>query len=453
MNAIIGMADLLSDTPLTHQQAKYVEVFQRSGENLLVLIDQLLDVGKIESGKFNLEQVDFDLKAVLAKTIALFEVRAQAKGLGISSNVGCDTPTDLVGDPHQLQQVLTNLVSNAVKFTETGSIAIEASLREILSPSDCSIQFTVTDTGVGIPDDKIDLIFENFTQADSSITRQYGGTGLGLAISRAIVQRMNGNIAVESVFGAGTTFRFAATFGLQSDSLKARPKSAPRRVLLCEDSQDNALVVSAYLIGTNYAVEHVPNGKAGVDRFKSGAFDVVLMDMQMPVLDGRAATRQIRQWESDHSRKPTPILALTAHAQAEEVKRCEACGCTAFLSKPIRKKTLLAALAKHLLQTTPIQDQSDLPREVQELVPAYLTRKRLDLDRLRTAIGAADFATISTLGHQLKGSGTTYGFEEFSEIGRAIERAAKSRDLEEARRQTELLAKSVAEASPVSLNT
>jgi DNA-binding response OmpR family regulator len=190
-----------------------------------------------------------------------------------------------------------------------------------------------------------------------------------------------------------------------------------------------------------------------VDRFKSGAFDVVLMDMQMPVLDGRAATRQIRQWESDHSRKPTPILALTAHAQAEEVKRCEACGCTAFLSKPIRKKTLLAALAKHLLQTTPIQDQSDLPREVQELVPAYLTRKRLDLDRLRTAIGAADFATISTLGHQLKGSGTTYGFEEFSEIGRAIERAAKSRDLEEARRQTELLAKSVAEASPVSLNT
>jgi PAS domain S-box-containing protein len=449
MNAIIGIADLLSETELTQKQAKYVEVFQRAGENLLVLINQLLDLSKIESGRFELENIEFDLNAVLAKTTALFEVPTQAKGLSLSVRVACNTPTKLIGDPYQLQQVLINLVGNALKFTETGSITVEVSLSESPSTSNCSLEFKVTDTGVGIPDEKRALIFETFTQGDSSITRQYGGTGLGLTISRALVERMKGNIAVESTVGVGSVFRFAATFGLQSDRPNVRSESTPWRVLLCEDSQDNAFLVSAYLEGNNFVLEHVPDGRAGVDRFKSGAFDVVLMDMQMPVLDGHAATQRIRQWESDHSREPTPILALTAHAQMEEVKRCEACGCTAFLSKPIRKATLLAALARHLPHIVLTPDHSGVPPEVQELVPGYLRRKRMDLDRLWTAIDAGDYGTISRLGHQLKASGTSYGFDAFSEIGSAIERAGRGHDLAETRRQVDLLAGSVSDALAV----
>jgi PAS domain S-box-containing protein len=348
LNAIIGVADLLSETRLTPQQTKYIAVFQRAGENLLVLINQLLDLSKIESGKFDLEQIDFDLNAVLAKTVALFEEAAQAKGLSLSSHVSSNIPTHLLGDPYQLQQVLTNLVGNAIKFTEAGSIIVEASLGEFPSATECSIRFKVTDTGVGIPDDKVASIFETFSQADSSITRKYGGTGLGLAISRALVERMKGNISVESGAGVGSTFRFVVNLGLQAARPKAQSEAAPWRVLLCEDSKDNAFLVTEYLEGANYVLDHAPDGKVGVERFKSGVFDLVLMDIQMPVLDGHSATQRIRQWEADQSRRPTPILALTAHAQTDEVKRCEASGCTAFLSKPIRKATLLAALSKHL---------------------------------------------------------------------------------------------------------
>jgi CheY-like chemotaxis protein len=452
MNVIVGMADLLSGAQLTSGQAKYVEVFQRAAEDLLVLVNHLLDLSKIESGKFELEHIDFDLTAVLRQVTSLFEIPARAKGLNISLQVAGGTPTRLIGDPYQLKQVLINLIGNAVKFTAKGSITIEASIAEILGCSECTVQFTVTDTGVGIPDEKKASVFENFTQADSSFSRLYGGTGLGLAICRALVEKMDGTIMVESAIGVGSAFRFVAKFGLQSDSSTVELESPPCRVLLCEDSDDNAFLVKAYLEGTQYQIDHVADGKAALDRFKSEKFDVVLMDMQMPVLDGYAATRQIRQWESANGRRPTLILALTALAQTDEAKRCEDCGCTAFLSKPIRKAALLAALAEHLSNTDPNQGQSDLPLEVQQLVPGYLTRQQVDLDRLRTAISAADYSTISTLGHQLKGSGAPYGFDEFSRIGSAIERAAKKRDLEEARRQAQILVGCVSLALSASSN-
>jgi PAS domain S-box-containing protein len=350
MNAIIGIADLLSETELTPQQKSYVEVFARGGEHLLVLINQLLDLSKIEAGKFDLERVDFDLHAVLVKATGMFQAQALTKGLSLSFDLSADTPARLVGDPHQLQQILTNLIGNAVKFTESGSVHVKAGIGEILSESECSILFEIADTGGGIPEEKQSMIFETFMQADSSMTRRYGGTGLGLSISKGLVERMKGGLTVESQIGMGSTFRFTAAFGVQEGALKARVEPAPFRVLLCDDSEDNAFLVNAYLTGKTYQVEHVLNGKAAVDRFPAGIFDVVLMDVQMPVMNGHEATRQIRQWETDHDRSPIPILALTAHAQIEEVMRCQAAGCTAFLSKPIRKGTLLAALAKHLPQ-------------------------------------------------------------------------------------------------------
>ncbi|MEI9814251.1 MAG: response regulator [Acidobacteriota bacterium] len=443
MNAIIGMADLLSDTQLTPQQTKYVEVFKRGGDHLLTLINQLLDLSKIESGKFDLERIDFELSSVLKKVVGLFEGSARAKGLCLSLHVDCNTPTHLVGDPHQLQQVLTNLVSNAIKFTGNGYVTVQASVEEFLPGSECSILFKVTDTGVGIPADKQAAIFETFRQADSSISRQYGGTGLGLAISRALVERMRGRISVESEIGVGSTFFFAATLGLQVGRPKPQVGTTQWRVLLCEDSQDNAFLVDAYLMGSNYILEHVPDGSVAVQRFQSQTFDVVLMDMTMPILDGHEATRRIRQWEYDQRRGPTPILALTAHAQAEEVKRCQDSGCTEFLSKPIRKATLLAALARHLHVEEPPHEESGLPLEVRELVPDYLKRRNAELSTLWNAIEAEDYPSIWTLGHQLKGSGSSYGLEDISIIGNALETAATVRDRIEAYRQAELLAESL----------
>jgi PAS domain S-box-containing protein len=446
MNVIVGMGDLLSGAQLTPAQAKYIEVFQRAGEDLLVLVNKLLDLSKIESGKFELECIDFDLNEVLTHSTALFEISAHAKGLGLSFRIASEVPTRLVGDPYQLRQILTNLIGNAIKFTEKGSVTVEASLGEIRPTSECSIRFAVVDTGVGIADDKKSLVFENYTQAASSFPRLYGGTGLGLAICRALVEKMKGTILVESTIGVGSAFRFTANFALQPELPKTTAESAPWGVLLCEDSQDNAYLLQAYLEGSDYQIEHVSDGKAGVDRFKKQTFDMVLMDMQMPVLDGYAATRQIRQWEDQQGRIPTPIIAVTAHARNEEIKQCEASGCTAFLSKPIRRATLLAALEKHLPGADTSPDQSALSSEVQRLVPGYVTRKSEDLDRLRMAIGAADYPTIAMLGHQLKGSGTSYGFHEFSVIGNAIEGAAKKRDLQEAGRQAKLLAGAVSEA-------
>ena len=221
LNVIVGMADLLSEAKLPASQAKYIEVFQRAGEELLVQVNQLLDLSRIESGKLELEHTDFDLNAVLARTTELFRVPAQTKGLNLSFRVTQETPTRLVGDPHQLQQVLTNLIGNAIKFTHKGSVAVEAKLSEVAPHLGLTIQFTVADSGVGIADDKQAVVFENFIQADSSFPRLYGGTGLGLGICRALVELMGGTIMVDSAIGVGSTFRFTANFGRQTESLLA----------------------------------------------------------------------------------------------------------------------------------------------------------------------------------------------------------------------------------------
>jgi CheY-like chemotaxis protein len=258
---------------------------------------------------------------------------------------------------------------------------------------------------------------------------------------------MQGTLTVESVSGLGSTFRFSARFDLQSDDSEAESKAGPWKVLLCEDSPDNAYLVKAYLEGAPYEIEHVTDGAAGVDRFKSGIFDLVLMDLQMPVLDGYAATRQIRQWEAGESRSPTPILALTANAQKAHSERCAACGCTEILSKPIRKVGLLGALARHVAGSKGINNSGDFLSAARKFVPGYLKHKRLDIDRLSTAIESADYDTISTVGHQLKGSGPSYGFEEFFEIGSALERAGSSHNLDETRSQAALLAAFLSRAS------
>jgi two-component system, sensor histidine kinase and response regulator len=573
MNAIIGMADLLAETPLNSEQLKYVNVFQRAGESLLKLIDDVLDLAKIESGKLDVEEINFELEDVVVKTVELLSGRARAKDLDLSFRIEPGTPTRLIGDPNQLRSVLTNLLGNAIKFTGAG--AVHLTVRPSGTPSEpaCLLQFEVADTGIGIPADKLPFVFDSFTQADSSITRLYGGIGLGLAICRELVSKMQGEMTVESTPGSGSTFSFTAAFRLQTGEaealfapaavdlqggrvllvgenaidrllvrepltgwgisvveagdaqaalyqlfeaqrtsvpfqslivdhqaqgmdgwdLAAKVKSLrnfaglpivivtsaeraataqrcreaglanyvlkpirraqlfeamagalgsapspaqaadavsaePYRMLLCEDSQDNAFLIRAYLKHAPYLIEHACDGQAGVDLFRKERFDVVLMDIQMPILDGHAATLQMRKWEAACTRKATPILALTAHAFKDEEDLCKALGFTAFLSKPIRKAKLLAALAEYCTNTDcPVEDFA-LPPEVLALVPQYLEGRIQDLQRLSDALSAGDYEAIGVIGHKMKGTGASFGFPELTVAGALIESAAKNRD-------------------------
>ena len=502
MNAIIGMADLLSETPLTKEQEEYVRVFRRASDNLLALVNDILDLSKVEAGGLTLEHVEFDLVELIEKTSEMVAKVAHDKGLELACQVMADVPRDLVGDPHRLRQILLNLMGNALKFTMAGEVVMRVQ-NDPDARQPGALLFSVSDTGIGVPGDKLGIIFESFTQADSSTTRQYGGTGLGLAISKRLVELMGGRIWATSTVGQGSTFSFTAKFRVQeepkvrtlappaelqgvkalvvddsatnrlvlkgiltawgmqvveapngvdglaelmrahesgdpyrlvlldcrmpemdgfqvAERLRAIPNlagitvmmltsdsrtddktrsqelgmagylvkpvkraelfeaiatamgrsqvfapapaldSAPAvtkdqralRILLAEDSQDNRLLVQSYLKHTPHHLDLADNGAIAVAKFKARGFDLVLMDMQMPIVDGYAATRAIKQWEKETGRPPTPIIALTAFALREEIQKSLDAGCTAHLTKPIKKATLLNAIQEHTMSMT-----------------------------------------------------------------------------------------------------
>lgn len=560
LNSIIGIADLLWESPLTPEQQEYVGILRKAGNTLLTLINDILDLSKIESGHIELENINFDLEKLIERTVELIALRAQEKGLELAYQIGSEVPVHLMGDPHRLRQILMNLLGNAIKFTERGEIVlriervgnpesrVKSSEGEFLFSdlhvgTSVFLLFSVSDTGVGIPPEKLDTIFDSFTQADSSITRKYGGTGLGLAISRRLVELMGGHIWVESEMGRGSTFSFTARFEIQTqkgeispiesaqpsssvtdlkglrtlivddnatnrmilretlkrwgaqvtevedgeqglielrrageagvpyelllldgrmpgmngfqvmeevrkipgiipatilmltsdnrgrdmvrcrelgitncllkpikrsdlletiltalnrtdktrrsmpegrpvewkdpsvqnnlavpgarltcdtipsqawDEGKVFPKQGEEslpvlRILLVEDSPDNRLLIQSYFKKTPYQLEVAENGEIAVEKFKSGDYHLVLMDMQMPVMDGYTATKMIREWESEQIKlglkpAPTPIIALTAHALKEDEQKSLKAGCTTYLTKPIKKARLLETI-------------------------------------------------------------------------------------------------------------
>jgi len=369
MNAIIGMADLLWETPLANDQREYVRVFRGAGETLLNLINDILDLSKVEAGQLTLERIAFDLDELVENTCEFLAPRAQAKGLKLTRRIQPDVPTRLIGDPTRLRQVLVNLIGNAIKFTERGEVALSVELDRdhrsttgtILDPQSSILEFVVSDTGIGISADKLDSVFETFTQADSSITRKFGGSGLGLAIAKRLVGMMKGSLRVESELARGSTFIFTAGFGVQpaetarTDAPPARPAPSiadngdtrALRILLVEDSADNRLLIQAFLKGTPHVIDCAENGEIAVTKFKAAPHDLVLMDMQMPMMDGYTATRLIRQWEREQRTRPTPIIALTAYALKDDEGKSLDAGCTAHLTKPIKKTALLEALTQY----------------------------------------------------------------------------------------------------------
>jgi signal transduction histidine kinase len=474
LNAIIGMADVLSGTTLTSEQAKCVDVFQRNGIALLHLINDILDLSKVESGKLELEVVDFDLRGVVAQALEVVEGRSAAKGLFLRSSIAHGVPVFFVGDPNRLRQVIINLLGNSIKFTEHGGVT----LRVDPDPVDSRpgrLRFAISDTGIGIPEDKVDLIFESFSQADSSTTRNYGGTGLGLTISRQLVELLGGQIWVESTVGRGSTFFFTASFGVQADqSERTAPKATTAaaatsealrpglRILLADDSDDNRFLILSYLNQAQASVDIAENGQIAARMFRSGHYDLVLMDVEMPVMDGYAATREIRSFEQEIGARPTPVLAVTAHAFADMAAKSLGAGFSGHLTKPIRKALLLKALAGHIARTEdfslPPQTSSEepltAPAEVgprtaedtlglvatgrirvlieagmEDVVPSYLNKRRKEISQYRQALANHDFDSIRMLGHKMRGTGAGYGFEELTSIGAEIEQSALTKNV------------------------
>jgi signal transduction histidine kinase/ActR/RegA family two-component response regulator len=370
MNAVIGMADLLWETSLAPDQREYLQIFRRNSRSLLALLNDVLDVSKVEAGELHLECVPFRLGELLQEVVEIMQVRAHQKGLKLSYHVGPPVNMALVGDPERLKQVMLNLVGNAVKFTDRGEIIIRVERQpDRNSPGD--LVFSISDTGIGIPQDKQNLIFESFTQVESSVARRYGGTGLGLTISRELVRLMGGRIWVKSNPGTGSTFFFTAEFVVQPVSqarIRRRAPGEPQelsptsvvererpalRILLAEDSQDNVFLIQAYLKGRGCYLDVAENGENAVQKFTSSRYDLVLMDVEMPIMDGYTATRKIREWERRAGARPVPILALTAHAFVEERHHVMGAGCSAHLTKPISKPTLLQAIEDYAVPLDP----------------------------------------------------------------------------------------------------
>lgn len=445
LNAIMGIADLLAKTPLTLEQDRYVQIFRRAGDNLLNLINDILDLSKVEASQLELERTGFSLPDLLEKVIEMVAVRAQEKGLVLRCKITADVPPNLIGDPTRLQQVLLNLLGNAIKFTAAGSVSLRVT-PDFDAAVPAALRFTISDTGIGIADDNHRRVFERFKQGDSSTSGRFGGSGLGLTISKRLVEAMGGRIWLQSVIDQGSVFSFAVPFEIWAGAppraaadLGHEPQAAmpPLRILLVEDSADNVLITAAYLADTPYRLEVAKNGAIACDMFAAIPYDLVLMDRQMPIMDGLAATRKIRAWEVANGRSPTPIIALTASALKGDRETCLAAGCTAFLTKPIKQDVLLQAIKDRALPPQPLvvgEGARTAPSLVgenallQARVPAYLQHRRADVATMRQALARGAFDVAEQIGHAMLGAGASFGFQAISDLGAGIELAARHRD-------------------------
>ncbi len=365
MNGIMGMTDLTLDTTLTASQRSYLEAVKSSAASLLVILNSILDFSKIEAGKIELEFIAFDIGQLVSDTLQGIQVRAKEKHLVLRFDSPQDLPARLVGDPGRLRQVLSNLCDNAIKFTSAGEVRVALQLSAV-SEKVVEAIFSVADSGIGIAPEKMKSIFDAFSQADASTTRSYGGTGLGLAISASLVELMGGRIRVESIEGKGSTFHFSvrlarelalsATTSMQAPALSVTTvrhgQSAMRqlKVLLVEDHPINQLMMSTILKRAGHSVTVAANGELAVEQFSDSAWDLILMDIQMPVMGGLEATRLIRAKEVAGQR--TPIIGVTANAREEDSDRCIEAGMDAHLSKPVVVGDLMAMIERFCSETS-----------------------------------------------------------------------------------------------------
>jgi nitrogen fixation negative regulator NifL len=461
MNGIMGLTELVLETELTPEQRENLELAYSSAQGLLRIINDVLDFSKVEAGKLELESLGLDLRGILDATLRTMSAQAARKGLRLVLRLADDIPAELTGDPVRLRQVIVNLIGNAIKFTTEGEVVLSV-IVESADKTEVRLRFAVSDTGVGIPGDRVGAIFEAFTQVDSSITREHGGTGLGLSISSKLVALMKGHIWVVSDPGKGSTFYFTAAFGRSGAGSDPSPVHKAARValaradkglhiLLAEDNPVNQKIAVTVLTKAGHRVTTAQNGKEAVDLALSTDFDAILMDLQMPVLDGFGATRAIRQ----HGLS-IPIVALTAHAMKGLREDCLAAGMDDYLSKPFRGATLLAKLAElrgeeagmgesgqdapmtphfrpsALLDLDSALRQTDGDAETVRMVAGMVaTQIREDLPNLRQLALAQDVPALRDAVHRLKGSLASVGASAARSACLALEDLAKAGMAEE----------------------
>jgi len=466
MAAILGYSELLmaGNSDMSGQQNSLFAI-QRNGEHLLKLINDVLDLSKIEAGKLTVERIACSPCAVIADVASMMRVRATGKGLDFQIQFDGPVPESIHSDPTRLRQILVNLVSNSLKFTERGGMRIVCSMATPVDAPEPKLRFDVIDTGMGMTPQVMERLFQPFTQADGSTTRKYGGTGLGLTISKRLAQALGGDIELRSEPGMGSTFTATiATGSLAETRLLDSPSEVTstdddqdlktksdvvtllsgRRVLLAEDGADNQYLISLHVRSAGATVELAENGRIAVELALAAVaegrpFDLILMDMQMPELDGYRATARLRR-----AGYGGPIVALTANAMSGDREKCLAHGCDGYMTKPIKKAELLRVAADHIdRQALPsLPERQPAPASTSTagaaLVSSYAddpvmadaVRRfvdRLDgvLDELRRALAANDFALLASLAHQLKGAAGGYGFDPITAAAALLERAAK----------------------------
>jgi PAS domain S-box-containing protein len=448
MNGVLGMVQLLLETDLTPEQREYVAVAQTSGRALLALIDDILDLSKIEARKIVLENLSFNLRDAVEDACGILRVEANSKGLDFRWSAPPEIPPVLRGDARRLRQVLTNLCANAIKFTERGGVTLNVAL-ECQDGCAATLRFTVTDTGIGIKTGQIPALFSSFTQADSSTTRKYGGTGLGLAICKQLVGMMGGTIGAESLEGQGSTFWFTAVLELALPSQQpptdervdvSRASCRRRRalgarvsrILVAEDTPTNRKVVLAQLRKLGCQGSAVANGAEAVEALRHGRYDAVLMDCEMPVMDGFEATRLIRA----SNRKNIPIVALTASVMQADRERCLSEGMNDFLAKPVELDQLAEVLDKWLPAIAVFDEEALLRRLMGDRKLAGATLKGFlqdvpsQLNNLRQRLDAADAPGARSQAHALKGAAATVAAEGLCAAAREMERAGNSAQLD-----------------------
>ncbi len=364
MNAIIGLANILLATQLDDKQKKCVTVLQTSADGLMVLINDLLDIDKIEAESIDLESAPFNLTALLERVISVMSIRAKEKNIDLTVKYEAGLYKTFIGDAGRISQIILNLVGNAVKFTDEGSVAVFLS-NGGGGNGKKNINISVTDTGIGIPENKIFDIFGKFIQADPSITRRYGGTGLGLAISKSLTEQMEGSITVKSEVGVGSTFTLHLCLPVQASEsaplhheeniiyLDKQENLARLPILLVEDYEPNILVATIMLQNFGYRYEVAHNGREAMDKFSPGKYSLILLDVQMPVMDGFEAARLIRGFEKTKGSVRVPIIAMTAHALKGDREKCIGVGMDDYIPKPFNPHQLQAMLIKHL-SITPV---------------------------------------------------------------------------------------------------
>ncbi|HEV2842756.1 MAG TPA: ATP-binding protein [Chthoniobacterales bacterium] len=473
MNGIIGMTELTLATELTREQREYLDMVQSSAHSLLGLINDILDFSKIEAGHLKLEAIDFSLRDCVRKALETLGVRARAKGLELAVRIDPQVPETLVGDPVRLRQIITNLVDNAIKFTTRGEIAVEIK-SESRDAAEVALHFSVRDTGTGVPEDKRELIFEAFVQADGSTTRHHGGTGLGLGICLKLVERMHGKIWVESTPGEGSVFHFTALFPISKSVLpeaianviqqKAGPCATthampdavaaeepalpPLRILLAEDNPVNQAVAMGMLQEQGHTITLAENGREAVRFYQLERPDLILMDVQMPELDGIGATREIRAAE-EGSGHHTPIIAMTAYAMRGDSERCLLAGMDAYLSKPLTKELLLktvesivkdghAATAPATITGPPFSratllDNLDGDMELLDRVTTLFKENTPEyLARMGQAIAQRDGLALEKSVHILLSSLVVFGADRARDIARTLQLTGQLENFDEA---------------------